>query len=176
MYLLKLTWISLEKWYSNKHTRLLLSVTSLCIRIFLHPGGIRPVEADHATEEETCPYRVSGVQSRLLCYSHSSTETIQARKTNYWTHRYLNLHMIIVRLYCSRASQTLFTGESQVHVTFSSNFGSLIAFNSYLVNISFGSYSDVLPNELPRGGSIDYIYVTQGVPKGNLPNVMGTKN
>ena len=49
----------------------------LCIGISsITLGGVHPVEAEHATEEEACPYGVSGVQSRFLCHSNSSTETI----------------------------------------------------------------------------------------------------
>ena len=40
-------------------------------------GGVYPMEAHYATEEEAYPFRVSGIQPRLLCYSHSSTEAIQ---------------------------------------------------------------------------------------------------
>ena len=49
----------------------------LCIGISsITLGGVHPVEAEHATEEEACPYGVSGVQPRFLCHSNSSTETI----------------------------------------------------------------------------------------------------
>ena len=58
--------------YGNKYAWQCMSVYW---NIF-YLGGVHPVEAEHATEEEACPYGVSGVQSRFLCHSNSSTETI----------------------------------------------------------------------------------------------------